>query len=402
MAEALPTSHRILQRCQALAAITDVPGETTRTYLSPAMRRANQQLTAWAAEHNFSCHTDAAGNLRILRPAQTQTDRTFLLASHLDTVPNAGAYDGPLGIVLGLALLEEAPPLPYNLELVAFSEEEGVRFGFPFIGSKALTGELTEDLLARTDRDGISVRQAIEGYGLNPADLPAARLHPGHFGYLEFHIEQGPVLEHEDRALGIVTAIIGQSRLRLTFTGKANHAGTTPMHLRRDALTAAAEFVLAAETLARQTPGLVATVGQLTPLPGAGNVIPGEVTLSLDMRHADDEIRLKSLEMLLKDAQNAAKKREISLNYTLQMDQKAVPMDAILTAHLAAAAAPATPLTLPSGAGHDAMVIAPHLPAAMLFLRTPGGISHHPDETVLPNDVQLAFETGLRFLDRIR
>jgi allantoate deiminase len=168
-------ADRILSRCRELAAITDVSGETTRTYLSPAMRRANERLMTWAAEKGFSARYDAAGNLRIVRAAAIETERTFILASHLDTVPNAGAFDGPLGIVLGLTLLEEAPPLPFHLELIAFSEEEGVRFSFPFIGSKALTGELTDDLLARIDGKGTSVREAITAYGLNPDELSDAR-----------------------------------------------------------------------------------------------------------------------------------------------------------------------------------------------------------------------------------
>ncbi len=394
-------ADRILSRCRELAAITDIPGETTRTYLSPAMRRANEQLMAWAAAKSFATRYDAAGNLRIVRAAAIETERTFILASHLDTVPNAGAFDGPLGIVLGLALLEEAPPLPFHLELIAFSEEEGVRFGFPFIGSRALAGELTDDLLKRIDGKGTSVRQAITAYGLNPDERSKARLHSGHFGYLEFHIEQGPVLEHEDHSLGIVTAIIGQSRLQLVFTGKANHAGTTPMHLRHDALAAAAEFVLAAEKLARGTPGLVATVGQLSPHPGVGNVIPGEAVLSLDVRHANDAIRHDSVENLLKTAHAIAQARGIVVSFAANLDQPAVPMDAKLTTLLTEAAAPCHPLFMTSGAGHDAMIVAPHLPAAMLFLRTPNGLSHHPDETVRPDDVQLAFETGLRFLERI-
>ena len=395
------SSDRILARCRELAAITDVPGETTRTYLSPAMRRAYESLMAWATAKGFTARYDAAGNLRIIRAAVIETNRTFIIASHLDTVPNAGAFDGPLGIVLGLTLLEETPPLPFHLELIAFSEEEGVRFGFPFIGSKALTGELTNDLLARVDGKGISVREAITAYGLNPDELGEARLHSGHFGYLEFHIEQGPVLEHDDRSLGIVTSIIGQSRLQLVFTGKANHAGTTPMHLRHDALAAAAEFVLAAERLGRNTPGLVATIGQLSPQPGVGNVIPGQTVLSLDVRHSDDAVRHDSVESLLKTAHAIAQGRGIVVSFAAKLDQPAVPMDPKLTALLAEAAAPCKPLSMASGAGHDAMVVAPHLPAAMLFLRTPNGLSHHPDETVRPDDVQLAFETGLRFLERI-
>jgi allantoate deiminase len=391
-------ADEVIDRCRELARITDVEGQTTRTFLSPAMRRANDLVVSWMQAAGLMTHIDAAGNLRGLRKSSLSTGRTLILASHLDTVPDAGPFDGPLGVLLSLAILQDAGPLPFNVEVIAFSEEEGVRFSFPFIGSRALTGELTEELLNRKDNQGITVRQAIEASGLNIEQLAAAKIAKDHFAYLEFHIEQGPLLESEDRALGVVQAIAGQSRYEFTFTGHANHAGTTPMSLRCDALTAAAEVVLEAERLARATYGLVATVGSLHTHPGAENVIPGETVLTLDLRHADDGIREASLAHLLSFAKSSTTERGISLTVLPKVDQPAVCMDAALTDLLYQAAASSNPLRMTSGAGHDAMILAPHLPSAMLFLRTPGGLSHHPDETVLADDVQLAIETGERFL----
>ncbi len=224
----------------------------------------------------MTVQTDAAGNLRgVLRGGGPGEGAPFVIASHLDTVPNAGAFDGVLGVVLGIGLAEMlGESLPFPLEVIAFSEEEGVRFGAPFLGSRALVGALDEALLSREDRDGVSVRRAIEGYGLDVERLPEARLAKAR-GYLEFHIEQGPVLDSEGLPLGVVEAIAGQSRCAVTFTGSANHAGTTPMHLRHDAVCAAAAWVGEVERAARQDAGIVATVGDVRVSPGAGNVIAG-------------------------------------------------------------------------------------------------------------------------------
>lgn len=230
--------------------------------------------------------------------------------------------------------------------------------------------------------------------------LEEARLTGDVLGYLEMHIEQGPVLEAEGRSLGLVEAIAGQSRLDLTFTGKANHAGTTPMGLRRDALTGTSAFVLAAENLARSTPGLVATVGSLTPLPGASNVIPGEVHLTLDIRHARDEVRLGALDQLLTVAEGIARERGLTFSHQLRMEEHATPMNPALTVLLGEAMSAEGQVAVPmvSGAGHDAMLVGQVWPAAMLFLRSPGGLSHHPDEAVLEEDVEAALRVGARFL----
>jgi len=296
--------------------------------------------------------------------------------------------------------------MPFAIEVIGFSEEEGVRFAKPFLGSLALVGDLDAATLARTDRSGISVADAIRAFGLDPAELPAAVIDPSAFGYLEFHIEQGPVLESEDRALGIVDAIAGQTRMEFIFTGQANHAGTTPMGpLRHDALAAAAQWVVEVERYANTTPGLVATVGKVESSSGAGNVIAGRFTATLDVRHPTDPVRQAAVGHYIDYARVAAAARGVTLAHTTSIDQPAVPMGSGLSAQLAAAAARSTgrePRSITSGAGHDAMIVARRVPAAILFLRSPGGLSHHPGESVLPQDVEAAFASGVEFLRTLR
>jgi allantoate deiminase len=296
--------------------------------------------------------------------------------------------------------------LPFAIEVIGFSEEEGVRFAKPFLGSLALIGELDAPTLARTDRSGVSVAQAIGEFGLDPAELPEAVVDDSAFGYLEFHIEQGPVLGSEGVALGVVDAIAGQTRMELIVTGQANHAGTTPMGpLRHDALAAAAEWIFEVERYAKLCPGLVATVGKVESSSGAGNVIAGRFTATLDVRHAQDAIRRAAVQHYVEYAHSAAIRRGATVAHTTSIDQAAVPMGSDLSALLIDAAARATgsePRSITSGAGHDAMVVARRVPAAILFLRTPGGLSHHPDEAVLAEDVEAAVATGLEFLRRLR
>ncbi|MBZ9749911.1 allantoate amidohydrolase [Deinococcus sp. HMF7604] len=394
-------ARRALLACADLARFTETPGEITRTFLCPPSRDVTAYLTAWAQALGLSVRGDAAGNLRARREGPGPDAPTLYLGSHVDTVPNAGAYDGVLGVTLAFAVAEALrdAPLPFALELLAFSEEEGVRYGVPFIGSRALVGTLDE-LLPLVDAQGISVAEALSTYGLDLTQLPEAAVTGQSLGFLEFHIEQGPVLQAAGASLGIVTAIAGQSRLLLEWTGQAAHAGTTPMPHRRDALAAAARFVVAAEDRARTTPGLVATVGMLSAQPGAINVIPGSAQATLDIRHERDEVRQAALTALLADAHCLARERGVTLTVTEKMTQPAVPMDGELQTRLRRAAAEeglSVP-DLPSGAGHDAMILAGRMPAAMLFLRSPNALSHHPDETVMPEDVEAALRVGVRFV----
>jgi len=404
LAQALTTrAATIISRCRELARITDTPGQTTRLFLSPATRDAHTLLAWWIRQAGLEARTDDAGNVRTVRRSTNPNAPTLVLFSHLDTVPNAGAFDGPLGVLLALAAMEElgATPLPYNIELIAFAEEEGARFGFPFLSSLAATGQLTPEHLARSDADGISVAQAIKNFGLDPDRIPVTcPLAPNTFAALEVHIEQGPILESLDESLAVVEAIVGQSRLELTFEGQANHAGTTPMALRQDALAAAAQWIVEVERYAANYTQLVATVGRMSALPGAMNVVPGTVHTSLDVRHPKDESRHAAVAHLLTKAEAAAALRGVRVHSKELTAQRAVPMDRDLTLKLHQAAErsgfDAHPIF--SGAGHDAMILAAAVPTTMLFVRSPSGLSHHPDESVREQDVAAALATVLNLL----
>ena len=397
--------QEVIERCRQLAAYTEEPGHITRTFLSDPMHRVHADLRTWMEQAGMNVQVDAVGNLRGYYGGVTAAVPKLIVGSHLDTVPHAGAFDGILGVVLGVALVKAlgGRRLGFGIEVVGFSEEEGVRFGFPFIGSRALVGSLDDSLLARRDLGGTSVADAIRAFGLDPTAVGEARVTGATLGYLEFHIEQGPVLESFNLPLGVVTSIAGQSRLEVRFEGKANHAGTTPMHLRRDALAGASEWIGAVEREATAVPSLVATVGKIAARPGAGNVIAGSVRMSLDVRHTNNEVRAEAVSRLLDSAQQIAARRGLVASSEIRLDQAAVAMDARLIEMLGCAvqAAGYADHRMHSGAGHDAMVMAERMPAAMLFLRSPGGISHHPDEAVLEADVAGALAVSLKFVDQL-
>jgi allantoate deiminase len=404
-----PTAQGVIDACRSIAKLSECPDNITRTYLSAPTHQVHDVLRTWMRQLNIESKIDAAGNLRgVYRakgPAATGDAPRLLIGSHIDSIPNSGAFDGVLGVVLALALLQslDGGRLDYDVEVVAFSEEEGVRFGVPFIGSRALIGDIDDALLQQRDAQGNTIAGVIEQFGLDPSTIPEAVLHPSTFAYVEFHIEQGPVLEALNLGLGIVEAIVGQCRYALTFYGNANHAGTTPMHLRHDALAGAAEWIAEVERKGSSTPGLVATVGRIHALPGAANVIPDEVRVSLDVRHANDTVRLAAVGDLLNRAYAIASARGLALNAIQQMEEPATAMHPALARALEAAAIATgcRPHRMVSGAGHDAMVLAKRVPAAMLFLRSPGGISHHPEESVLLEDVQATLDAGLYFLQHL-
>ena len=397
------TAEEAISLCRKLAGYTEEPGHITRTFLSGPMYDVHRELTSRMQRLGMTVMVDAVGNLRGFYPAQNQTAPRLLIGSHLDTVPRAGAFDGVLGVVMGLALVESlgGKRLPFGIEVIGFSEEEGVRFGFPFLGSRALAGSLDASCLERRDANGVSVADAISSFGLDPAQVPEAALPKDARAYLEFHIEQGPELESRGLPLGVVEQIVGQSRLIFCFTGKAGHAGTTPMRLRQDALAGAADWIGFVEGHALSVPGLVATVGYLEAQPNAGNVIAGMVRASLDVRHADDALRHLAVQQLVEGAQRIAKARRLQVAWEQRLDQSAVAMDASLVTRLSASvkAAGFPVFTMPSGAGHDAMIVAGRVPSAMLFVRSPGGLSHHPDEDVLQADVAAALKAGLHFIE---
>jgi allantoate deiminase len=393
-------ADKVIARCRQLAQFSEEPGQTKRTFLSPAMRDSMQAVQGWMEAAGMTVRTDAAGNLRGRYPGTSNT--TLMIGSHLDTVPNSGAFDGVLGVMLGLALVESlnGERLPFAIELVGFSEEEGVRFHLPFIGSRALVGRVDSDLLATQDGDGISIAQALTSFGLDPRKIQDCQVNEEVAAFLEFHIEQGILLESEDLSLGVVHAIAGQTRAEITFTGRASHAGTTPMRLRKDAVAGAAEWVIEVERLALDTPGLVATVGDLRTHPGAGNIVAGQLLASLDVRHEDDGIRHRAVDSLLGQASSIARRRGLTVASRMLMDQPAVAMDPGMSALAADAirGIGVRPLSMVSGAGHDTMILQDRVPSTMIFLRTPGGVSHHPEESVRPQDVENALAAGSAFL----
>ena len=398
-------AQQVIALCRKLAGFTEEPGHITRTCLSPPMHQVHAELRSRMEALGMAVSIDAVGNLRGYYPAKSNAAPRLVIGSHLDTVPRAGAFDGVLGVVIGIALVEalRGRRLKLGLEIVGFSEEEGVRFAFPFIGSRALAGTLDTSTLERRDADGRSIADAIHAFGLDPAHLPAAKLAEGTVGYLEFHIEQGPVLESLDYPLGIVGHIAGQSRATIRFTGRAGHAGTTPMAQRHDALAAAAQWIALVEGEAGRIPGLVATVGRLEIEPNASNVIAGSVRASLDVRHAQDQVRHQAVDRLFHIVKQLANERRLGVEWTQHLDQPATAMNPGMTKKLTdAVRAAGYPVhSMVSGAGHDAMILAERVPTAMLFLRSPGGISHHPDEAVLATDVAAALTTGLNFTNSI-
>lgn len=398
-------TDQVLARCDELGQLTESPSGLTRTFLSPPMHQVHARLSQWMIEASLQPRIDAIGNVIGRHAAAGPNPPAFIVGSHVDTVPDAGKYDGVLGVLLGIAAAQSLSDaaLRQHLDIVAFSEEEGVRFRTPYLGSMAICGLFEPQLLALTDVHGVTLAQAVANFGLDPNKIGFAAYPTGTVsGYLEAHIEQGPVLESLNLSLGAVDAIVGQSRRRITFTGKAGHAGTSPMQGRRDALVGAAEFISAVERLAQVAPGLRATVGSVEVKPGAINVIAGEARLTLDLRHPEDASRESYLADVLALGQSIAKTRKLAFAVEAIGDHVAAPCDRELTARLEAAIGEAGhPIQrMSSGAGHDAAIMARRCPTAMLFLRSPGGVSHHPDESVRREDVRAALDVMNQFLRR--
>ena len=401
----MSASKKIMQRIEALAKISEEPDGITRTFASSAMHRANNLAAQWMREAGMKTRVDTVGNLVGHYDGEQPNAKLFLLGSHLDTVRNAGKFDGPLGVMLAIACVEylhhQKIRLPFAVGVIGFADEEGVRYQTAYLGSRAVAGCFDKKDLRRKDLNSIPMADAIKRFSGNPAKLSSARLNPKQLvGYVEAHIEQGPVLERENLALGVVSAIAGQTRACITFTGLAGHAGTTPAKLRKDALCAAAEFILAVEKVAKETHGLVATVGEIVVSPGASNVIPGEARLSLDVRHAEDPLRVAACTALSTVALHVARQRRLHCHFEIVHETAAVRCSKDLSRLLGQSVKnrQRRVLFLPSGAGHDAAVMAGITPSAMLFIRCRKGISHHPDESVKMGDVQSAFEVLKNFL----
>ncbi len=393
----------VLERCDLLANISEEPGLIVRPYGSQAMNEANNIVAGWMRMAGMTTRRDEIGNL--IGRYEGTGEETLVLGSHLDTVRDAGKYDGILGVMVALAcvqrLYNREERLPYSVEVVAFADEEGLRFGTTFLGSSVYAGAFDRERLELEDANGVTLREAVRSFGGDPDALERnGRKAEGLLGYCEVHIEQGPVLEQEDLAVGVVTAINGQSRVRVGFTGRSGHAGTVPMEGRQDALCAAAEFVLEVESAAKRDPGAVATVGEISAFPGAVNVIPGETRHSLDLRHPEDAARERLRDRLGERAGEIAASRGCGHSWQLRQETDAVQMDPELgeLLEVAVRGAGLDVRRLPSGAGHDAAQVAALTPVAMLFVRCKEGISHNPAESVRKQDVAATLEVMSRFL----
>ena len=394
-------AKEIMQRADILAQYSENEHDLTRSFLSEPMRAVHDRLKAWMQEAGMTSRIDAIGNLIAVKES-VLSNKKFLLGSHLDSVKNAGKYDGILGLLLAIAAAKilKDETLAFDLDVIAFSEEEGLRYSTPMFGSKTICGKFDKAYLDLQDEDGISVKEAIVNFGLDPKEIDKSAYNRDTvLGFLEVHIEQGPRLAAMHKALAIVTAINGATWATATFVGKAGHAGTSPMEGRQDALLAAAELALSLEKIALQTEKLVATVGKIDVKPGSSNVIPAKVSFSIDIRHPEDEIRQKSVDKVLQQAKMIAKKRNLvfeyqqnTIHYSTKMNQRFIDILRDIS--------PDTPM-LSSGAGHDAMIMAEFTPTVMLFVRSPNGISHSPEEIVFEEDVAAALELTVKFLRKL-
>jgi allantoate deiminase len=398
----------LARRLDELSRVSDERGATTRTFLSPAMHRANALVEGWMRVAGLSTRQDAVGNLVGRKESAEKRARTLLLGSHLDTVRDAGRFDGALGVLLPIAALEvlrgRGVHLPFAVEVLGFAEEEGVRFSSAYLGSKGYTGSLRKSDLGLRDAQGVSVAEAVRLRNGGRLRLPsAAHTRRELLGYVEVHIEQGPVLEAAGLAAGVVPAIAGQTRARIIFGGMAGHAGTTPMALRRDALAGAAEFIVAAEGYARARPPLVATVGFIAAHPGAANVIPGKAELTLDVRHPVDSRRRAANSGLRRIGRTVARRRGLSLSIGVTQDNGAVACSKELTSIMrrSVRARQGKCIDVPSGAGHDAVILSSLTPVTMLFVRCLNGLSHHPDEHVQLRDLAAALDIMVDFMTRL-
>ncbi len=393
-----------LARLDELGGISDSPSYLVRTFLSPANLLAAEKILQWMADLGMETSHAADGTVRGILVGSNPTAPPLLLGSHFDTVIDAGKFDGALGIIAALAALEslheEKITLPFPVHVLAFSDEEGTRFQTTYLGSRSITAPLDLETLNAPDAAGITIAQAIACEGWHSV-ATAIRYDPGECrGYVELHIEQGRVLEEADQPACVVSSIAGQSRLTVTLTGRADHAGTTPMPLRRDALTGAAQCILAAEILAESHPPLVITVGKIQIHPGASNSIPQSATFTIDLRHPVDSDRREFLGHLHETFIHIATQRSLELQWIPIQDNNATPCDPALTARLqtSLAAVTGSRLTLASGAGHDGVVISKVCPIAMLFIRCRDGLSHHPDEFASPEDIGTGIEILTHFL----
>ena len=402
--------QEIVRRIDALSAISETPAHLTRIFLTPEHRAAADLLLSWMQEAGMVSHLDAIGNVCGRYEGDRPGLPCLMLGSHYDTVRDAGKWDGPLGLITAIscvgAMHKRGQRWPFAIEVTGFADEEGVRFASTLLGSRAIAGTFDESVLGVRDSAGTSMRDALSRFGLDPDHIgAAARARSELLAYLELHIEQGPVLESQGLPVGVVTAISGATRLAASLTGMAGHAGTVPMLLRRDALAGAAECVVAIETFCRtDEDGLVGTVGYIHAMPGATNVIPGQVSFTIDIRSASDAHRKLAVADIVRQIETIAKRRKLVLQIDVTHENRTVPCAPWLKRQVADAIAGEghRVFELPSGAGHDGMAMIDIADVAMLFVRCRGGISHHPDEHVDVADADAGAKVLLRLIENFR
>jgi allantoate deiminase len=405
-----PLGEAIVGRINALATISQDPGNLTRIFLTSEHRAAAELIMGWMREAGMNAHLDAIGNVCGRYEGERPRLPCLMLGSHYDTVRDAGKWDGPLGLITAIScvgdLNRRGRRLPFAIEVAGFADEEGVRFASTLLGSRAIAGTFKQSVLATRDSTGKSMREALIEFGLDPDHIgAAARIRGELLAYIELHIEQGPVLEAENLPIGVVTAIAGATRLAARLTGMAGHAGTVPMALRRDALTGAAECISKIEELCRaDDAGLVGTVGYIDAAPGTTNVIPGEAHFTMDIRAPTDDHRKRAVGEIVRQIEAIAKRRTLELQVEVTHENRTVPCAPWLKEQVAAAvAAEGYPVfELPSGAGHDGMAMVDIADVAMLFVRCRGGISHHPDEHVDMADADAGARVLLRLIENFR
>ena len=400
----------VMQWSETIGAWSEADDGLTCSYMTPVHRRTAAQIADWMREAGMTAHIDAVGNVVGRYEALDPAAKTLMTGSQYDTVRDGGKYDGRLGILLPIAIVRHlnarGERLPFHLEIVGFAEEEGVRFKSTFLGSNAIAGRFDMAQLDQLDTDGVTMRQALAEAGHDVNAIAAIARDPASLlGFVEVHIEQGPVLLEHGLAVGVVTAIAGSSRYLVTLTGLASHAGTTPMNMRKDAAAAAAEIVLMVESRCSQGSSLVGTVGQLEVPNGSVNVIPGHCKLSLDIRAASDEMRLAAVDDVLEGIASICGRRQVEAEIRQVVSASAAPCAPWMMDRLGAAVGRAglPRYDLPSGAGHDAMAMAKITDVAMLFTRCGnGGISHNRLETMTADDAEVAGQVLLDFFRNLQ
>jgi allantoate deiminase len=400
----------IVGRINELGAISETPEHLARFFLTREHRSAAELILTWMRSAGMHAHLDAIGNVCGRYEGERPVLPCLMLGSHYDTVRDAGRWDGPLGLITAIScvadLHKRGRRLPFAIEVVGFADEEGVRFASTLLGSRAVAGTFDASVLNARDNTGLAMRDALVQFGLDPEHIgAAARIRRELHGYIELHIEQGPVLETEQLPVGVVTAISGATRLAASLTGMAGHAGTVPMRLRRDALAGAAECISVIEELCRtDTDGLVGTVGYIHARPGATNVIPGQVSFTIDLRAATDSHRTRATADIVRHIEAVAKRRKLVLQVDVTHENRTVPCAPWLKAQVAEAIAAEgyRVFELPSGAGHDGMAMIDIADVGMMFVRCRGGISHHPDEHVDKADADVGARVLLRFIENFR